>query len=322
MADFNNPNLKKFVDFMKKLGFLSVIIVLALYLATGIYTVGPDEKAVVLTFGKYTKESNPGLNWYFPAPIGKVIKVKTTKVYREEIGFRTIDPGPPAKYQDKRTESLMLTGDENIVEIDFTVQYKINNVKKFLFNVKNQRKLVYDAAQASLRTVVGNTTLENILTVGKGEVQSQTQEKLQKLLDIYDSGISIVNIQLQDVQPPQEVLDAFKDVASAREDKVRYINEANGYSNDILPKARGEAEKLINEALAYKEKRIKEAEGDVARFLQLYEKYQLGKEVTKTRLYLETLEKVMPNVDKTIIDKNLDSGLLNIIDKGGITNEK
>lgn len=313
---FNPDDLKKVLKYVRGFGVLGVAIVLALYLATGIYQVGPDEKAVVLTFGKYTKESGPGLSWYFPAPIGRVIKVKATKVYRAEIGFRTIDPGPPAKYKDVRTESLMLTVDENIVEIDFSVQYQISNLKNFLFNVKDPIKMINDAAEASIRTIVGNTTLENILTVGKAKVQADAEQMLQDILARYESGITIINIQLQDVQPPKEVVAAFKDVASAREDKVRYINEANGYENDIIPKARGEAQKIINQATAYKEKRIKEAEGDVAKFLKLYENYQLGEEVTKTRLYIETLEKVMPKVDKLIIDKDIESGILNIIGKG------
>lgn len=314
--NFNPNDLKKYFKYVRGFGLLGVMIVLVLYLATGIYQVGPDEKAIVLTFGKYTKESGPGINWFFPAPIGRVIKVKATKVYRVEIGFRTIDPGPPAKYKDVRTESLMLTGDENIVEIDFSVQYQISNLKNFLFNVKNPIKLVNDAAEASIRTIIGNTTLENILTVGKAKVQAEAETMLQGILAKYESGITILNIQLQDVQPPQEVVAAFKDVASAREDKVRYINEANGYRNDIIPKARGEAQKIINQATAYKEKRIKEAEGDVAKFLKLYENYKLGEEVTKTRLYIETLEKVMPKVDKLIVDKDIESGILNVVGKG------
>jgi membrane protease subunit HflK len=314
--NFNPNDLKKVLKYVKSFGLLGVVIVLGLYLSTGIYQVGPDEKAVVLTFGKYTKESGPGINWFFPSPIGRVIKVKATKVYRAEIGFRTIDPGPPAKYKDVRTESLMLTVDENIVEIDFSVQYQISNLKNFLFNVKDPIKMINDAAEASIRTIVGNTSLEDILTVGKAKVQADAETMLQEILAKYESGITILNIQLQDVQPPKEVVAAFKDVASAREDKVRYINEANGYENDIIPKARGEAQQVINQATAYKQKRIKEAEGDVAKFLKLYENYQLGEEVTKTRLYLETLERVMPKVDKLIVDKDIQSGILNVVGKG------
>jgi membrane protease subunit HflK len=314
--NFNPNDLKSIFKYIRGFGLLGVVVVLALYLATGVYQVGPDEKAVVLTFGKYTKESGPGINWYFPSPIGRVIKVKATKVYRAEIGFRTIDPGPPAKYKDVRTESLMLTVDENIVEIDFSVQYQISNLRNFLFNVKDPIKMINDAAEASIRTIVGNTSLEDILTVGKAKVQADAEMMLQEILAKYESGITILNIQLQDVQPPKEVVAAFKDVASAREDKVRYINEANGYENDIIPKARGEAQKIINQATAYKDRRIKEAEGDVAKFLKLYENYQLGEEVTKTRLYIETLEKVMPKVDKLIVDKEIESGILNVVGKG------
>lgn len=315
-------DLSKVIKFIKKLGGLGILGVLLLYMSTGVYTVGPDETAVLLTFGKYSREKGPGMSWHLPRPIGRVYKIKSTKVYRAEVGFRTINPGPPAQYQDVPGESLMLTKDENIVELDMIVQYKISKVKDFLFNLKDPEKMVMDATQASIRSVVGNNTLENILTVGKGAIQDETKIILQELLDKYESGIFIENVQLQDVQPPKQVRDAFKDVASAREDKIRYINEANGYSNDILPKAKGEAEKIKNEAYAFKAERINIAEGDTARFLKLYEGYKKGKEVNKQRLRLETLEKSLKNVDKVLIDGELDSSLINIIGEGGLKNEK
>jgi membrane protease subunit HflK len=315
-------DLTKVLKFFSKLGGLGIIIVLAAYLATGTYTVGPDETAVVLTFGRYSKEQGSGMGWHFPRPIGRVYKIKSTKVYRAEIGFRTVNPGPPAEYMDVPEESLMLTKDENIVELDMIVQYKISDVKNFLFNLKDPEKMIMDATQASIRAVVGNNDLENILTVGKGAIQDETKKMLQDLLDKYDSGIFVENVQLQDVQPPQQVRAAFKDVASAREDKARYINEANGYRNDILPKALGEAQKINNEALAFKEERINKAIGDTSRFLKLYEGYKSGEEANRTRLYLETLEKTLPNVDKVIIDKEVETNLINILGEGGIKSEK
>jgi len=293
-----------------------------LYILTGVFLVGPDEEVVLLLFGKYQKTAGPGINWYFPRPIASKIKVKTTKVYRIEVGFRTVSPGPPAKYKDMREESLILTGDENILDVDFSVQYKITDLKKFLFNMGDPYKTIKDSAEASMRQIVGKYNIDETLTEGKSNIQMQTREKLQEILQTYDSGITVLNVQLQDVQPPQEVVQAFKDVASAREDRIRYINEANGYMNDIIPKARGEAFKVLNDAEGYREKRIKEAQGDTVRFVKLYENYKLGKDVTKTRLYLENLERNLKDVDKVIIDSDVKNGVLNLIQEEGKTNEK
>lgn len=307
--------LKKLLDFIRKLGGLGILILLAFYFSTGIYTVGPDETALVTVFGKYRKEVGSGMSWNFPRPIGRVYKVKSTNVYREELGFKTIKQG---ESQNIPHESLMLTKDENIVEIDLIIQYRIINVKKFLFNVKNPIQMVRSAGEASIRAVIGNTELTDILTTGKGLIQEETKLMIQELLDRYESGLMVLNVQLQDVQPPQQVRSAFRDVASAREDRIRYINEANGYRNDILPRARGEARKIINQALAFKEERINIAHGDTSRFLNLYEGYKFGEEANKTRLYLETLEKTLPNIDKIIIDSDIESNLINILGKGGL----
>ncbi|MGM0509158.1 MAG: FtsH protease activity modulator HflK [Fusobacteriota bacterium] len=322
----NEPNmrkeLEKIVKYVKGLGFLGIIIVLGLYLATGVYIVEPDEQGVVLTYGKYQKTVGPGMNWHFPSPIGNVLTVKTTKVYRMEIGYRTVSQGgdgSTAEYRTIEKEALMLTGDENILMVNAIVQYKIRAVKKYLFNLINPQKVVKDAAEASLREIVGKAeSIDEVLTEGKGEIQAKTLEKLQTILDEYDAGINIINVQLQDVTPPKEVASAFKEVASAREDRITYINQAIGYRNDIIPKARGNAKQEINNAEAYKSKRTQEAQGDVARFLELQERYKLGKEVTRTRLYLETLEEVLPNVDKTIIDSEIKNGVLNILNKEGV----
>ncbi len=316
-------DLKEFINhhlrFFRKITILPILVI---YLLTGIFQVGPDEEAVLLLFGRYEKTVGPGIHWYFPRPVGRRIKVKTTKVYRVEVGFRTVDIGPPAKYQDISKESLMLTGDENIIDLDFSVQYKIVNLRDYLFKVKNPGSTIISAAEASMRQVVGMFEIDESLTEGKSNIQILTKEKLQEILDIYGIGIQILTVQLQDVQPPKPVLQAFKDVASAREDRIRYINEANGYANDVIPKARGQAKKAVNEALAYKERRIREANGDVARFLKLYENYKLGEEVTKTRLYLENLEKNLKNTDKVIIDREVKSGVLNLIQGEVRANEK
>jgi len=317
----NNSNKDIHVRFKGGLGGI-IILFFLIFLGTGIYQVGPDEEAVLLRFGKYVKTVGPGMHWYFPTPIGKRYIVKTTKVYRVEIGFKTIDIGPPAKYENIPEESLMFTGDENIIDVDFSVQYKISNLKDYLFNVRNQYQTIKNASESALRQVVGSKGIEETLTVGKEGIQEETREKLKEILESYNSGIMIIGLQLQDVGPPEEVMQAFKEVANAREDRARFINEANGYRNDIIPNARGQASQMVNKAEAYREKRIKEAEGDVAKFIKLSEKYSLGKDVTKTRMYLETMEKTMPNVEKIIVDPKLKGSLLNIIGGGVETNEK
>jgi len=298
------------------------IVLLLVFIGTGIYQVGPDEEAALLRFGKYSKTVGPGMHWYFPSPIGKRYVVKTTKVYRVEIGFETIEVGPPAKYQNIPEESLMFTGDENMIDVDFSVQYKISNLKDYIFNVKDQYETIKSASESALRQVVGSKGIEETLTVGKEGIQEETREKLKEILESYGTGILIIGLQLQDVGPPQEVMQSFKEVANAREDRSRFINEANGYRNDVIPNARGQASQMINRAEAYKEKRIKEAQGDVAKFIKLNEKYSLGKEVTKTRMYLETMEKTMPGVEKIIVDPELKGSIINLIGGGVGTNEK
>ncbi|OQY42087.1 MAG: HflK protein [Fusobacteriia bacterium 4572_74] len=298
-----------------------IAILLLVFIGTGIYQVGPDEEAVLLRFGQYSKTVGSGMHWYFPRPIGKRYIVKTTKVYRVEIGFETVEAGPPARYQNIPEESLMFTGDENMIDVDFSVQYKISNLKDYIFNVKDQYETIKSASESALRQVVGSKGIEETLTVGKERIQEETREKLKGILDSYGTGILIIGLQLQDVGPPEEVMQAFKEVANAREDRSRFINEANGYRNDIIPNARGQASQMVNRAEAYKGKRVKESQGDVAKFIKLSEKYSLGKEVTKTRMYLETMEKTMPGVEKIIIDPELKGSILNLI--GGVeTNEK
>jgi len=299
-----------------------IIILFLVFLGTGIYQVGPDEEAVLLRFGQYSKTVGPGMHWYFPSPIGKRYVVKTTKVYRVEIGFETVEAGPPARYQNIPEESLMFTGDENMIDVDFSVQYKISNLKDYIFNVRDQYETIKSASESALRQVVGSKGIEETLTVGKEGIQEETREKLKEILDSYGTGIMIIGLQLQDVGPPEEVMQAFKEVANAREDRARFINEADGYRNDIIPNARGQASQMVNRAEAYKEKRIKESQGDVAKFIKLSEKYSLGKEVTKTRMYLETMEKTMPGIEKIIIDPKLKGSIINLIGGGVEANEK
>ncbi|MBW1644877.1 MAG: FtsH protease activity modulator HflK [Deltaproteobacteria bacterium] len=294
------------------LGIVAIFLLLA-WLATGFYIVGPDELGVVKRFGKAVYTTKPGPHWHLPSPIEEVLRPRVTQVKRLEIGFRTITMGPPARYQSIPSESLMLTGDENIVDAQFIVQYQIKDPVAYLFNIDNQAKTVRDATEAAMREVVGKTMIDEVLTVGKYQIQQETKTLLQNILDRYDAGISIVAVQLQDVHPPKAVIEAFKDVASAKENKIKLINEAEGYRNDILPKAKGRASQLINQAQAEKEKMINVAQGDAARFLANLKAYRLAPSVTRKRMYLDTMENVLAGVDKIIIDAKVRQNLLPLL---------
>ncbi|MBU1291435.1 FtsH protease activity modulator HflK [bacterium] len=306
------PKLK----FSKKMFGVVLVLIIALYLASGIFVVAPDEQGVVRRFGKFIRIESPGLNYHLPYPIETVVTPAVTQVKRVEIGFRTISFGPPARYQKISAEALMLTGDENIVSAEAIVQYKIKDPVSYLFNIILPEETVKNAAEAALRQVIGERKIDEALTIGKYEIQEETKKLLQDLLDSYKSGIFIVAVQLQDVNPPKEVQEAFKDVASAKEDKSRYINEAQGYKNDLIPKARGEAVKMTKEAEGYKIERIKKAEGDIAKFNSILTEYKKGEYITQARLYLETMEEILPNMNKVIVDLKENQSLINLLPLG------
>jgi len=293
------------------MGALPILgIALVLWLLTGIYVVGPDEVGVVQTFGKYSRSSQSGLNYHFPYPIETVKTPKVTEVKRIEIGFRSIGKN---QYQTVERESLMLTGDENIVDAEMIVQYKIKDPEAYLFNFIKPELTVREASEASLRTVVGRHNIDEALTSGKFMIQEETKELVQSILDKYKTGILVVAVQLQDVSPPQQVIAAFKDVASAKEDKNKMVNQAEGYRNDIIPKARGEAQSMIREAEGYKKARIARAEGDVAKFSAVLKEYRKAKGVTETRMYLETMEEILPRIEKIIIPDAKSGNLINLL---------
>ena len=291
--------------------FPLVGIALLLWMLTGIYVVGPDEVGVVQTFGKYSRAAQSGLNYHFPFPIEKVSTPKVTEVKRIEIGFRTVGKN---QYQTIARESLMLTGDENIVDAEMIVQYKIKDPVAYTFNFIEPELTVRQASEASLRTVVGRHNIDEALTSGKFMIQEESKELIQNILDKYNTGILIVAVQLQDVSPPEQVIAAFKDVASAKEDKNRMVKQAEGYRNDIMPKARGEAQAEIREAEGYKQARIARAEGDVSKFNSVLKEYRKSKEVTETRMFLETAEEILSNREKIIVpDGKEGSNLINLL---------
>ncbi len=271
-----------------------------LWLLSGIYIINPDEEGIVLRFGKFVRSVGPGPHYCLPYPIESVYKPKVTQVMRSEIGFRSIGKGTTFQQGQARPmpeEAATLTGDENIVNVQFSVQYKIKDAVEYLFNVTDQIAVVRNASEAAMREVIGKSMIDSVLTDGKLKVQSDATELLQQILDRYEVGVMIIAVQLQDVHPPQGVLDAFKDVASAREDKSRIINEAEAYRNELLPKARGLAAEIVNQAQGYREIRILNADGETKRFLSVLAEYDKAKDVTKKRLYFEAIEEILSNAD-------------------------
>jgi membrane protease subunit HflK len=304
------------IKFSKTLLFLILAIVIVAYLSSGIFVVAPDEQGVIRRFGKFARIESSGLNYHLPYPIETVVTPAVTQVKRIEIGFRSIINDQSTRYQEIPDEALMLTGDENIVSADAIVQYKIKDPVSYLFNIILPEETVRNAAEATLRQVIGERKIDDALTVGKYEIQEETKKLLQNLLDSYKSGIFVVAVQLQDVNPPKEVQEAFKDVASAKEDKSKYINQAQGYENDLIPKARGEAVKMTKEAEGYKIERIKKAEGETEKFNKILTEYKKGQYVTQARLYVETMEEIFPNVNKIIVDLKENQSLINLLPLG------
>ena len=296
-----------------KQAILVLIILGLVWLASGLYRVLPDEQGVVLRFGKFVKTTQPGLNYHIPVPIESVITPKVTKVNRIDIGFRSErDSGFSSSggVADVPQESLMLTGDENIVNIDFSVFWVIKDAGNFLFKIQDPEGTVKAAAETAMREVIARSNIQSILTEGRSVIENDTQEIIQKILDEYTSGIQITQVQTQKADPPDQVIDAFRDVQAARADMERSKNEAEAYANDVIPRARGEAQKILQAAEAYKKEVVAKAEGEASRFLAIYNEYKNAKSVTQERMYLETMEKVLGDIDKVIIEKNAGSGVV------------
>ncbi|MGB8273728.1 MAG: FtsH protease activity modulator HflK [Alphaproteobacteria bacterium] len=287
------------------------MLILLVWIGSGFYRVLPDEQGVVLRFGAYNRATTPGLNYHLPAPIESVLTPKVTFVNRIEIGFASAGQfARGAAMRQVPEESLMLTGDENIVDINFTVFWLIKDAKDFLFNIRAPESTVKAAAESAMREIIGQTPIASALAEGRGKVEQDTRALLQSILDSYGAGIQITQVQLQKVDPPGPVIDAFRDVQRARADQDRARNEAEGYRNDIIPRARGEAEQLLQQAEAYKQEVVARSEGDSKRFLSVYDQYKLAKDVTARRLYIETMQEVLKNSDKVILDKNAGSGVI------------
>jgi membrane protease subunit HflK len=309
--------IKKFLPGGSSSGGKQAILVLLVlgfvWLASGLYRVGPDEQGVVLRFGKFIKTTQPGLHYHIPVPIETVLTPKVTKVNRIDIGFRSErDSGfsTGGGVADVPQESLMLTGDENIVNIDFSVFWVIKDAGKFLFEIQDPEGTVKAAAETAMREVIAKSEIQPVLTEGRAKIELETQEIIQSILDEYNSGIQITQVQTQKADPPDQVIDAFRDVQAARADMERSKNEAEAYANDVIPRARGEAAKIMQAAEAYKQKVVASAEGEASRFVSIFNEYDKAKEVTQERMYLETMEKVLADIEKVIIEKGAGSGVV------------
>jgi membrane protease subunit HflK len=291
---------------------LGLIVILGLYIASGLYRVLPDEQGVVLRFGKFVNTTQPGLHYHLPIPFERALTPKVTKVNRVDVGFRPAsDSGSSTSGVDNvPEESLMLTGDENIVDINYSVFWIIKDAQKFLFNIQSPVITVKATSETAMREVIAKNEIQTILTEGRLKIEAEVQEITQQILDEYDSGIQITQVQTQQADPPAQVIDSFRDVQAARADRERAKNEAEAYANDVIPRARGEAEQVLQQAEAYKKEVVAKAEGEASRFLAIYNEYKNAKQVTQERMYLETMEKVLADIDKIIIDKNTGSSVV------------
>jgi modulator of FtsH protease HflK len=287
---------------------LIVIVAVALWLLSGFYIVQQGERGVVLRFGKETEITDAGPHWHLPYPIEHVEKVNVAVVWQFGIGFRG-NPNTGGRIKEPK-ESLMLTGDENIVDVGFNVQYRIASAEKYLFNVNNPEATIRQATESAVREVVGRNSMDFILTQGRPKIEADVQTLLQAILDRYDAGILISSVNMLPAQPPDEVRAAFDDVNKAREDKERQKNEAEAYANDIVPRARGKAARLVQEAEAYKAVAVARAEGDARRFTQVAGEYVKAPKVTRERLYIEAMQEVLANTTKILTDQKAGNNLI------------
>ena len=291
-----------------KAGMLIALVLLGIWAANGFYRVQPNQEGVPVLLGRFVgTTTNPGLHWNWPAPIGKVYTPDVTAENRIEIGLRTSGESSRrgASVRDMPEESQMITGDENIVDIDFVVFWRISDAPNYLFNIRNPDETVKMAAESGMRAIIGQTPIQEALTSRREDIEARTLSSLQKLMSEYQAGIQVRQVQLLAVLPPKNVIDAFDEVSRARQDMDRLKNEAEAFRNDIVPRARGEAQQLLQGAEAYRQEVVNRAQGDANRFNSVYQAYRQSKDVTTTRIYLETLETIFSNVNKVIIDSEV-----------------
>ena len=328
--NFNIDNLlNNFLSKIKKIFFSggpdnkrsfisALLILLFIWLLSGFYKVNANEQGVILRFGEWVRTTQPGLHYHLPYPIEIAKTPKVTKVHKTEIGVRTFRES--TRFLSE--ESLMLTGDENIVDVNFSVFWIIKDAGKFLFNIRNPEKTTKSVSESVMREVIANTAIASVLAEGRKEIEMKSIQEIQLVLDNYGAGVQITQLQLQKVDPPDQVIDSFRDVQRARADKEKIINEAKAYRNDIIPKARGEAAQIVQQSEAYKKEVIARSEGDINRFNSILSSYKNNESVTKNRIYLETIEAILQNANKVIIDTKQGSGVLPYLPLPEITKRK
>jgi membrane protease subunit HflK len=305
---------------------LLVLGAVLLWGLSGFFRVEADERGVILRFGREVREVDPGLNYHLPYPIETVLTPKALQVRKIDVGMRVVDDlRRGTTVRDVPEESLMLTGDENIVDVDFSVLWKIKpkGVGEYLFNIQNPEGTVKAVAESAMREVIGHSDIQPILTGARQTIEVAVQELMQKTLDHYSAGVLIQQVQMQKVDPPQQVIDAFRDVQAARADLERAQNEAQTYANRVVPEARGRAAQILQAADAYKSQTVAEAVGQTARFSKIYEEYKKAPDVTRKRMYLETMERILGGTDKIILDSNqANSGVVPYLPLNELTRQR
>jgi membrane protease subunit HflK len=303
---------------------LLALAVVALWGFSGFFRVEPDELGVVLRFGKQVREVQPGLNYHLPYPIERVLTPKALRVNKIDIGMRQIEDARRGSIvRDVPEESLMLTGDENIVDVDFSVLWKVQptGVGNYLFNIQNPEGTVKAVAESAMREVIGRSEIQPILTGARQTIETAVHDLMQKTLDDYGAGIIVQQVQLQKVDPPTQVIDAFRDVQAARADLERSVNEAQTYANRVVPEARGRVAQITQAAEAYRQQTVAEATGQTARFLKIYDEYKKAPDVTRLRMYLETMERVLGGTNKIILDSS-GSGVVPYLPLNELSNQR
>jgi len=292
-------------------GWIIPLVLLLLVLATSFYMVNTDARGVVLRFGKFNRTTEPGLHFKLPFGIEKVLTPQVERVFKAEFGFSTLKAGIKSTYGKKNlNESLMLCGDLSVAEVEWIVQFKISEPEKFLFNVRNPQKIIRDTAESVMRSVVGDSSVDEVLSTRRVEINDQAQQKMQQILNTYNCGIQVVAVKLQDVNPPEPVKPAFNEVNAAQQDKEKLINRAKEEYNKVIPKARGQQLQMVKQANGYAIDRTNTAKGDAQRFSQIWAEYNQSKDVTRRRLYLESMSKILPKIEKKYIVDDQIKGLL------------
>jgi len=285
---------------------IGVLFLIFVWFMTGWYIVRPNEVGLNLVFGRYVGKTGEGLNYNWPYPIGSVVKPQVTNVITTEVGFRTVESVRTSRQTDVTEESLMLTGDENIVDIDVIVQWQIDPAapENYVFNIQDPPGTVKAVAESAMREIIGRRNIQPVLTTDRAAIETEVRQLMQDTLNTYRAGVQIRLVQLQKVDPPQQVIDAFRDVQAARADQERLRNEAETYANRVVPESRGRAAQLVQTAEAFKDQTVNEALGQISRFNSVYEQYKNAPAVTRERLFLETMERVFGGMDKVILDQN------------------